>query len=608
MMIVNKQFILNNLIWGENSRGQNRQEKGLLPAVFVSPDNSRIWGTDHSPWDGNVNMNAVKATGASFTIIKCMDGTVPSRFWLENRNRAIAAGLIVGDYCWLYPNNRVSAGAQAQAVWNLIKNEPKQLPLTVDFEWTRYMGQSANPIYADLELFVTEFTRLSGYEPMVYSAAGYMNPMGRMPDSLRAKISYFWFANYGVLSPTLPFGFLRWDFWQFACTGDATVISPNDSGKLETDLNYWYSNLDSLRRVAGLGSVVIPPIPPLPPIEPIPPEPEPGLWNAYVAVNDLNVRKYPVVIDGSLTGQQVNSRETFSGRLWVGNGYVWMKIDTAARPEIVGKWVAVRTVDGIRRFITLTKTAASELPTEPPAGIPLPAGTIHQILHDHEANDGKQRYGMPEVYPLHLSQYCELTEEWQWWWFRQLIHSYTGFVHWDEKRLSKAELDMLKGKWRSLTKDSEAFTNFKGTRTCTDYISGVIRDENPGQEPLACCGDIVKILGGPVRLGGKILMTIETLDGNRPPPPIEKINRLTAPHIIQCATNVSRIIFPDGKRRVDPFPQLAPHDTLFALRTSGKEAETYTRDGVNYAANYILASRLRNLPAGTKVVPRPYYP
>src|SRR5688572_1158401 len=111
---MNKQYLLNNLWFGENSRERNRQKAGLLRGLFVSPDNARIWGTDHSPWDGNVNMSIVHANGASFTFLKCMDGTVGSRYWLENRQRAIAAGLITGDYSWLYANKNVSCKAQAQ--------------------------------------------------------------------------------------------------------------------------------------------------------------------------------------------------------------------------------------------------------------------------------------------------------------------------------------------------------------------------------------------------------------------------------------------------------------------------------------------------------------
>lgn len=236
---------------------------------------------------------------------------------------------------------------------------------------------------------------------------------------------------------------------------------------------------------------------------------------------------------------------------------------------------------------------------------PAPLPVYHRVLHDQEAKDGKWRVGYPEVWPLHLSRYCDLTEAWQRYWFALLIHSYTRFTHWDETRLTKAEMTMLKGKWASLTKSTEAFTNFQGTNKYEDYIRNVNMGTGlPGQEPIICCGNVARALGEPVRLSGVLKTPIETLDGSKPPPPIERVNRLTTPWLIFCATNASPGYLPDGRQRVDPFPQLAPRDTLVPLRTHGADADRYARDGVNCAVNYITTSRLRAVVG----VPSPYVP
>ena len=268
---------LHNFAWGENNRANNsirhfrqlRAGASLLNSTqtFAVPNPARVWGIDISGrWDGNVNFVFTYAEGATFVIIKCIDGTVPTRLWRENRARALAAGLLVGEYAWLYPDNKVNCREQARAAWELIRNEPKQIPLCIDFEWTRYAGVSADPNYADLDKWATEFTRLSGYKPGFYSAAGFMNKFGPMPRSLREKFAYFWVANYGVSTPTMPLGFLpdELQFWQFAATGEAAVVAPNDTGKLETDLNYWNGDLASLKALAGItdtGGEVIPPQP-----------------------------------------------------------------------------------------------------------------------------------------------------------------------------------------------------------------------------------------------------------------------------------------------------------------------------------------------------------
>lgn len=243
----------------------------------------------------------------------------------------------------------------------------------------------------------------------------------------------------------------------------------------------------------------------------------------------------------------------------------------------------------------------------------LPPGQYARVLHDQEAADGLQRIGMPEVFPLHLARYCDLSEVWQRYWFALLIHSYTHWTHSDVSRLTRTELDMLKSRWRSLTKSSEAFTNFKGTNEYRDYITPNNLPGLPGQEPLVCCGNIVKVLGAPVRLAGEWKTPIETLRGDVPPPPTEKVNRVTTPWLIFLATNVAAdkslgvgkwkpIVLSDGRYRVDPFPQLP--DVPVPLRTNGREAETYTRDGVQYAKNFIKTSRL----VPVTEVPRVYVP
>ena len=79
-----------------------------------------------------------------------------------------------------------------------------------------------------------------------------MNPLGKMPDALKAKFSALWIANYGVLVPQLPIGFSDWDFHQFAASGEAARFAPNDTGKLELDLDYWNGDLEELQNFAGV--------------------------------------------------------------------------------------------------------------------------------------------------------------------------------------------------------------------------------------------------------------------------------------------------------------------------------------------------------------------
>jgi GH25 family lysozyme M1 (1,4-beta-N-acetylmuramidase) len=373
---------IHNFIFGENNRPQNsiryfRKLRAGAPLLnstqtFTTPNQERVWGIDISGrWDGNVTFDVTRLAGADFAIIKCIDGAVPTRLWRENRTRALAAGLIVGEYAWLYPDNKVSCVAQARAVWELIKNEPKQLPLTIDFEWTRYAGVAANPTYDDLNKWVTEFTRLSGYKPGFYSAAGYMNTLGTMPRPLLDKFIFFWVANYGVAAPTMPLGFFSsdWDFWQFAATGDATLVAPNDTGKLETDLNYWHSDLTSLKALAGITEVLPPPD-----------EPEEGTnmsvstWHKVITAPTvtLQIRNGPgtsyMDVGDLLPGDIVEAIETIGGWhhidyiyrggqsipcpavAWCSAAYTSLTTSPVTPPEPTPAHVVEVTVDGVVVF------------------------------------------------------------------------------------------------------------------------------------------------------------------------------------------------------------------------------------------------------------------
>jgi hypothetical protein len=263
-------------------------------------------------------------------------------------------------------------------------------------------------------------------------------------------------------------------------------------------------------------------------------------------------------------------------------------------------------------------------PRPDPIGIPLPStGNYKFIQHDDLANDDKgQRIRAPEVWPLYWVEYTDLTCEWQWFWFRAgLVHPYTGYKHWDETLLESWELERLMSEWGSLTHGAKAFTNNLGTDVFKDCINQKNLNKGlPKQGAITCCGNFVRVMGNSTSKG----TPIETLDGSFPPPPIEKINRLTRPDLLFCATNVPGIKVAGveyplivtsgdnyGRIKVDPFPNIweIPNsksmDTLVPLRTNGNKSDLrYERDGVRYARNYIRTSRLVNIQG--KVVPTPY--
>ncbi len=233
-----RQLIENNWLYGENGRRPDADRPRMAVTTLIQPDYSRQWGCDVSDWDGRVDLSVTKSKGASFVIIKAIDGTVPSRYFPENYVRAVSAGLARSAYAWLYRNVNVSCVAQAQAYNTLMNKYPPSFGPAIDFESTKWQGVYSNPTFNDLRIWATEWLRLGNPKPYLYSGKYYMDQYGAMPSDLKAMFAGLWIANYGTVTPGLPLGWQAWKLWQFSSSGDARLLAPNSTGKLELDLNY----------------------------------------------------------------------------------------------------------------------------------------------------------------------------------------------------------------------------------------------------------------------------------------------------------------------------------------------------------------------------------
>lgn len=235
-----KQNVQNNLWYGENRRQLPDSMFPSLTTGLIQPDYSRTWLIDISPWDGVVDLTITKGLGCAGVWIKGVDGTVNSKYFPENYNKAVQVGLARSSYAWLYRNANVSCVAQAQAFDTLLNKYPPSAELlpVVDFETTKYGGVYSNPDFTDLRKWLTEYLRLGNPKPLLYSGKYYMDQFGQIPADVKGMLAGLFIAAYGSLNPLLPFGWTSYEYHQFAATGDAEVIAPGDVGKKELDLTY----------------------------------------------------------------------------------------------------------------------------------------------------------------------------------------------------------------------------------------------------------------------------------------------------------------------------------------------------------------------------------
>lgn len=163
----------------------------------------------------------------------------------------------------------------------------------------------------------------------------------------------FWYAwpSSILTNPMLPAMRSTWDFWQKSWTG----TSAQWGTQAAADVNVFNGTRAQLLQWIGIADQPAPdPEPePLPRIEPLP---ETQLFEArVVSLSRVYVRNFPQRQGETETGLMVGYGETFSGYLWPGNEYLWLKIAQAQRQELLGKWIAVRKLDGSGVLVRLTK-------------------------------------------------------------------------------------------------------------------------------------------------------------------------------------------------------------------------------------------------------------
>ena len=229
-----------NTPWDEQDPTTNKSIKtgsavrrllgNLLGAL--QPDYEEL--PDISHWTGIVNMD-VMATKTDAVIIKCLDGTVQSQYFVENYTGAKAKGIKVSAYQWLYPGNKVSVRKQAETLTDLLKQYPVDFGPFIDFEWTFYGGQPANPNASDLYGMLEYFNELNGWYPGIYTAKGYWDQYGNNEAYWKDKI--LWIANYDVSSPAVPSPWTAWTLWQYTPNGPAEEYGVDPEFQKGIDLN-----------------------------------------------------------------------------------------------------------------------------------------------------------------------------------------------------------------------------------------------------------------------------------------------------------------------------------------------------------------------------------
>ncbi len=218
-----------------------------------------ILGIDISKWNGNWDATKAKQAGATFVFIKASQATSTDPEFLVNWQKAKDAGLLRGAYHYLdYTKPGMD---QANYFADLLKNDPGELPPTVDYELRR-TDNNPSAALGFLRDWLDQLTKRSELfedasvkQPMIYTGPGFWVEYGD-----QTKRDYWiqfplWNAHWTTSStPMIPPPWTLWQFWQFTDKGPGEAFG---SEGLKMDMNRFNGTLNELMEFAGIRIPVV---------------------------------------------------------------------------------------------------------------------------------------------------------------------------------------------------------------------------------------------------------------------------------------------------------------------------------------------------------------
>ncbi len=187
----------------------------VTPAGAVKAEAAAVSGIDVSSYQGDIDWNAVAASGVKFAMIRIGNTKygLDSKF-TQNVVAANAAGIRVGAYVYSYALNETEAAADAQLAVSAMASVPISFPVAIDLEDSSQ--KSLTP--AQLQSIANTFCSVvyaAGYHPMVYSYKNWFS------ERMGATAWDHWVANYSS-----AMGFPG-TMWQYSSSGSVAGIAGN---------------------------------------------------------------------------------------------------------------------------------------------------------------------------------------------------------------------------------------------------------------------------------------------------------------------------------------------------------------------------------------------
>jgi len=191
---------------------------------FPHPSDYEIHGIDVSKYQGNIDWNAVRASGVRFAWIKATEGgDYADEKFQQNWEGAKEAGIPRGAYHFAY----WCRSGEEQAAWFLknVPNDPDALPPVLDVEWNAQSktcpGHPPRDVaIAQMKTILAAMERAYGKKPVIYTSVDFhrdvmVGEFTEYPIWVRS-VKYY---------PSVKYGNRQWHFWQHTAEGQVAGIN-----------------------------------------------------------------------------------------------------------------------------------------------------------------------------------------------------------------------------------------------------------------------------------------------------------------------------------------------------------------------------------------------
>lgn len=203
----------------------------LVPARAIPPSGGRQYrGIDISEFQGEIDFEEVRRSGIEAVYIRVGAGEYTDEYFVENYERAKAAGLKIGFYHYVTARSVEEGRRQARFFASLAAGREPDMRLAMDFE---YFGSlSVSQINAISEAYLDELTALTKREAVIYSDLS--NARNIFSRALAEKYP-LWAAQYGADEPSANGKWREWVGFQYTDEGRVGGIYGNVDRNIFTE-------------------------------------------------------------------------------------------------------------------------------------------------------------------------------------------------------------------------------------------------------------------------------------------------------------------------------------------------------------------------------------